>query len=79
MSGLSYSLKENEAFDRKNRLHCSCFLYAKICTHEHADALGECLQALGSVRITHTQAHSFVPFGKHSVQKARTVLSSCLS
>lgn len=49
MSGLSYSLKENVVFDRKNRLCCSCFLYAKICTHKHADALGECLQALGSV------------------------------
>lgn len=64
VSGLCYSLKENSTFDRKNRLHCSCFFDAKICTREHAAARGECLQArlrLEQSDLTHTQAHSFGP------------------
>lgn len=40
---LRSSLKENSTFDRKSRLRRSCCFYAKICTHEHAAAPGECL------------------------------------
>lgn len=62
MSGLNYSLMENIPLDRKNRLQCSWFLYAKTCRNKqmnaHALLMSTGTRFTSDRHLTHTQAHS---------------------